>query len=76
MKKLVAIFLVCIVAIVAIKNLGIHDKQVSPLFLYNIEALAAGESVGSGKCIGIGSVDCPVSHIKVEYVYGGYSLEE
>ena len=76
MKKLVTIFFVCIVAIVAVKNLGIHDKQVSSLLLYNVEALAAGESVGSWKCIGVGSVDCPVSHIKFEYVFGGCSLEE
>lgn len=76
MKKLVIILFVCVVAIVAIKNRSIHKKQVSSLLLYNIEALAADENIGTRQCFGIGSVDCPVFHTKVEYVFGGYSLEE
>ena len=42
---------------------------------YNIEALADDEHVAITQCFGKGSVDCPKSHRKVEYVFGGYSLE-
>ena len=27
-------------------------------------------------CLGSGSVDCPISKVKVKYVFSGYSLEE
>lgn len=48
----------------------------SELLLYNIEALAAGEHAQQGRCYGTGTLDCPVSHNKVEYIFGGYSLED
>lgn len=77
MKKLsVLLFLLCIVAIGAIKKQSSHHDKVSSLLLYNIEALAAGESMQPVMCLGRGSIDCPASHDKVDYVTGGYSLEE
>ena len=45
----------------------------SPLFLENVEALARGESEG-GYCFGIGTVDCPFNHTKVDTYYAPYSL--
>ena len=50
-------------------------KDLGNLMLENIEALASGESGTMTHCFGSGSVDCPVNHVKVEYVMSGYSLE-
>jgi hypothetical protein len=53
-----------------------HEKRQSALLLYNIEALAANsEHADIGHCYGTGTLDCPVSHDKVKYIAGGYSLE-
>ena len=46
------------------------------LLLKNVEALAWGEGGGYTSCLGIGSVDCPTTQYKVEYVMSGYSLED
>ncbi len=46
------------------------------LLLKNIEALARGEGDGYTYCLGVGSVDCPITQYKVEYVMSGYSLED
>lgn len=50
------------------------EKEFQNLVLENIEALAAGEG-GMNACIGSGSLDCPLTHDKVEYVIEDYSLE-
>lgn len=77
MKKLVILALLCIVAFWTRTELSDHKDHVNPLLLYNIEALAAnGEHANTGYCFGTGTVDCPVSHDKVEFVASGYSLEE
>lgn len=52
------------------------SRQSSSLVLLNIEALANNESSMNTDCVGIGSVDCPINHAKVEYVMQGYSLGE
>ncbi len=44
--------------------------------LDNVEALAADESSSSYTCIGSGSVDCPVTGVKVKIIYEGYRLEK
>lgn len=75
MKKLI-VFLLCMVAIGATKNFVSHNKVQSAILLYNVEALAAKEHAAITHCYGSGSLDCPVSHKKVEYIFGGYSLEE
>ena len=62
MKKLV-VFLFCIVAILLVQHLGSDKNVQSALLLYNIEALADDEHVAITQCR------------KVEYVFGGYSLE-
>lgn len=60
----------------------IYKSNISSLLLENIEALAADED-GSGdgeiaggktRCVGIGSLDCPATHDKVQYIIEGYSL--
>ncbi len=77
MKKLsILLFLLCMAAIGAIKMQSSHQDKVSSLLLYNIEALAAGEFMRPVYCLGRGSIDCPASHDKVDYVAEGYSLEK
>lgn len=74
MKKIIFLLL-CIVVVLSTIFLTSSKKEQSSLLLYNIEALAAGEHASQGRCYGTGSLDCPVSHDKVEYIGGGYSLE-
>ena len=63
MKKI--LFLLCIiVAVLSTKYFASHKSGQSVLLLYNIEALAADDEYPL------------VSHRKVEYIAGGYSLED
>ena len=62
MKKNLLVLL-CIVAILSTKYLASHEMRQSALLLY------------IGHCYGTGTLDCPVSHDKVKYIAGGYSLE-
>lgn len=39
------------------------------LFLQNVEALASDESLSEISCWGVGSIDCPKSHAKVEFAF-------
>lgn len=49
-------------------------NNTNDLLLDNIEALANGEQENGIKCIGEGTVDCPIG-IKVEAVIRFYGLE-
>jgi hypothetical protein len=71
MKKIIFLLL-CIVAVLSAKYFSSHKNVQSELLLYNIEALAAGEHAQQGRCFGTGTLD----HDKVEYIFGGYSLED
>ena len=75
MKKI--LFLLCIiVAVLSTKYFASHKSGQSVLLLYNIEALAADDEYPLvSHCYGSGTLDCPVTHRKVEYIAGGYSLE-
>ncbi len=75
MKKIIFLLL-CLVAVLSTKYFSSHRNGYSELLLYNVEALAAGEHSDITRCIGKGTLDCPVSHRKVEYIFGGYSLED
>lgn len=60
-----------------VKELSTSKQTENPLLLYNIEALASNsEGAPVTRCYGKGTVDCPKSHSKVEWVITGYSLEE
>ena len=50
------------------------DASLSDLAMANVEALANGEQENGIKCIGEGTVDCPIG-IKVEAVIRFYGLE-
>jgi len=47
-------------------SLSIGNCEYTGISLSNIEALSLGET--NGDCRGIGSVDCPTSTIKVQFV--------
>lgn len=49
-------------------------KVQNAILLNNVEALAAGENPTT-MCIGTGSVDCPLNHEKVKYVFEPFILE-
>lgn len=51
-----------------------NNKLHSAILLNNIEALATPENP-TARCFGTGSVDCPLFHIKVEYVFEPFMLE-
>ena len=72
MKNRIKKNLVIVLIVVAIVK-SQPSLEVSPLFLENVEALARGESEG-GYCFGIGTVDCPFNHTKVDTYYAPYSL--
>ena len=76
MKKI--LLLLCIIVVVlSTKYFASHKSWQSVLLLYNIEALAADDEYPLvSHCYGSGTLDCPVTHRKVEYVAGGYSLED
>ena len=65
-----------LVAIVSVLQPIEKSQDADPLLLQNVEALASGEDSSQTHCYGRGSVDCPVSHDKVDVVYDSYSLGE
>lgn len=67
--------LVAIVSVWVLKPIE-KSQDADPLLLQNVEALASGEDSSQTHCYGRGSVDCPVSHDKVDVVYDSYSLGE
>lgn len=74
--KMVVISLCAVSAITAFCSQKSSGKQMDDLLLKNVEALAWSEGGGLKKCLGLGSVDCPTTQYKVEYVMIGYSLED
>lgn len=75
MKKIIVLIL-CIVAILTTKHFSSHRQVQNSLLLYNIEALAADEGWHAVRCMNSGTLDCPVAHEKVKYIFSGYSLED
>lgn len=73
MKKLLVFLFLCIALIGYIKRN--HRDKVDVLLLNNIEAIAGGENPDGVTCAGVGSVDCPISSVKVKNVFGGYRFE-
>lgn len=76
MKK--KIFLVIVLAVAAIGGICYSHaggSTMDALMQENVEALAAGESGTTVRCIGYGCVDCPISTVRVKLVATGYSLD-
>lgn len=74
-KKVLLATLFLVMALLVTFHSYSAKSNLEDLVLENVEALATNE-YGSGLCLGSGSVDCPMGHVKVEYVYSGYSLED
>lgn len=74
-KSFFAVALCTICTISAFIGLNTEQKM-DDLLLMNIEALASGEGYVPIRCFGSGSVDCPKTSSKVEYVTIGWSLDE
>ncbi|MFK2782764.1 NVEALA domain-containing protein [Bacteroides fragilis] len=46
-----------------------QSYKLDSLSLQNVEALAEGEEYTHISCIGVGSLDCPVNHSGVKYIF-------
>lgn len=76
MKRIVRI--AAVAALVAAAGWGSYmrdrqERDMTDLMSENVEALAAGESATKIVCWGVGSVDCPTTHNKVEIVRISYA---
>lgn len=72
MVKKFLLFAVLLVAGVAVVlNYSDKDSKMSGLVLENIEALARHEGgFNNNRCLGVGSVVCPATSLKVAWVWG------
>ena len=52
-----------------------QERTWDGLMQENVEALAWGEDVSRIDCIGLGSVDCPVTRMKVYIVQQNYAFD-
>ncbi len=76
MKKKILFFSLLLVASFASFQFSNKHENLNDLMLENIEALASDEWSTTPVCFGSGTVDCPLSHVKVYFVTEPYSLEE
>lgn len=77
MKKKVLFISLFLLAVIAVSFQSYSEKnKLGDLILENIDALASDDEWGYNvECWGSGSVDCPITHVKVKFVAEGYSLE-
>jgi hypothetical protein len=70
MKKILYSLAILVVLIQTFNFTIVHKRvnNVSNLALQNIEALSYAETI-NGFCLGVGSLDCPISENKVRLVY-------
>ena len=74
MKKKMIISFIVVATVMSFIGSSYSNNNTNDLLLDNIEALANGEQENGIKCIGEGTVDCPIG-IKVRAVIKYYSLE-
>ena len=74
MKKKMIISFIVVATVMSFIGSSYSNNNTNDLLLDNIEALANGEQEKGIKCIGEGTVDCPIG-IKVEAVIRFYGLE-
>ena len=67
MKKKMIISFIVVATVMSFIGSSYSNNNTNDLLLDNIEALANGEQENGIKCIGEGTVDCPIG-IKVEAV--------
>ena len=73
-KKTVLKLLFIASCLVAVCSLFYNNETstLDSLAFQNVEALAEGEEYTHISCIGVGSLDCPVNHSGVKYIFKGY----
>ena len=74
MKKKMIISFIVVATVMSFIGSSYSNNNTNDLLLDNIEALANGEQENGIKCIGEGTVDCPIG-MKVEAVIRFYGLE-
>lgn len=74
MKKKMVFSFIVVATVMSFISSSYSNDNTNDLLLDNIEALANGEQENSIKCIGEGTVDCPIG-IKVRAVIRFYGLE-
>lgn len=74
-KKVLLIGAMAIALLTSYEVISLKKEKTSSLVLENIEALAFGEWDNNVHCFGVGSVDCPITHTKVESYISGLSLD-
>lgn len=74
-KKALLIGTMAIAMVMSYEVISQNKEKTDSLLLENIEALASGEWDSKVHCAGLGSVDCPITHTKVEYYLHGFSLD-
>ena len=74
MKKKMIISFIVVATVMSFIGSSYSNNNTNDLLLDNIEELANGEQENGIKCIGEGTVDCPIG-IKVEAVIRFYGLE-
>lgn len=74
-KKVLLIGTMAVAMVMSYEVISQNNEKTDSLLLENIEALASGEWDSTVHCIGIGSVDCPTTHTKVEYHFQSFSLD-
>lgn len=67
-KMKLAFLAMCVCGLIYVCASKKKEAITDSLQLMNIEALASGES-GKVKCVGYGSVECPIDGSKVYYIY-------
>ncbi len=75
MKRPTILMLVCSMIIIIAHQVHSPKGTRDALLLYNVEALASHENDSWYGCIGIGTVDCPLTQIKVEYMMKALNVE-
>ena len=69
MKKKLFSAAILAMGMVAVFNVSAAKQASGDIRLRNIEILSSGETGNNVNCFFIGSLDCPVSEIKVAYIW-------
>lgn len=74
-KKVLLIGTMAVALLIGNEVVSQENESTDGLLLENAEALASGEWENKIHCFGVGCVDCPLTHSKVEYYFSGFSLD-
>ena len=69
MSKKLLFAAILAMGMIAVFNVSAAKQASGDIRLRNIEILSSGETGDDVNCIFIGSLDCPVSEIKVAYIW-------